>query len=498
MNTKKTILEPAKEVTVIAEPDVCVIGAGPAGFGAAIAAARNGASTLLIERYGFIGGNLTIAMVNPMFTFHDIKGRQVIRGIAGELVDRLVQVTGSLGHVTDLTFDNASMTPFDPEAMKVLLLDMVEESGAQLLLHSAFADAMTSNGRIESIIIESKSGRQAICPKMVIDCSADADVVARAGAPFVKGREEDGLMQPVTLFFRIGDIDFDAMRRWMKANRPLLKGQPTDEEIDSQKALALLGLNTIMEDAIARGELHAQAAPRVLLYQLPREGQVAVNCTRLQGIDGTNVEDLTRAEIITRRQAQQVHRILQKHVGGFENSYLLDTGAQVGVRETRHIVGDYTMTEQDVLNSRHFEDGIACGTFAIDIHPPDGRKQIFTGSGKAVYEIPYRSLLPQGMDNVLVAGRCISASHAAFGSARVMATAMGIGQGAGTAAALALKKGWTTREVDTKALRRLLIEQGQYLLNENIDDTGNPELVLDRDEDDTTVAGHHNPFNKEG
>ncbi len=483
---------------MISEPDVCVVGAGPAGIGAAIAAARNGAKTLLIERYGFIGGNLTIAMVNPMFTFHDIKGRQVIRGIAGELVDRLVAMTMSHGHVSDLTFDNASMTPFDPEGMKVLLLDMVTEAGVELLLHSTFAAAYGSDGRVETIIVENKSGRQAIRPKLVIDCSADADVVARVGAPFVKGREEDGLMQPVTLFFRIGDIDFDRVRAWMKSNRSQLKGEPTDQEIDGQKALALLGLNRMMEKAIEDGELDAQVAPRVLLYQLPRQGQVAVNCTRLQGIDGTKAEDLTRAEIITRRQALQVHRLLQRHVGGFEDSCILDTGIQVGVRETRHIVGDYRMTEDDVLNSRHFEDGIACGTFAIDIHPPDGRTQTFTGSGKAVYEIPYRSLLPQGYENLLVAGRCISATHAAFGSVRVMATSMGIGQGAGTAASLAIRNGCNTRDVDVRTVRRMLIEQGQYLLEAGVDPDEDRALVLDRAETDTAVAGHHNPFGREG
>src|SRR5690606_4610897 len=153
----------------------------------------------------------------------------------------------------------------------------------------------------------------------------------------------------------------------------------------------------------------------------------------LQGIDGTNADDLTRAEYETRVQAWEIHKFLQRHVGGFEGSYILDTGAQGGVRETRHIRGDYQLTEHDVLSNQAFDDGVACGTFAIDIHPPEGEQQIFTGSGKAVYEVPYRSLLPQGLDNLLVAGRCISATHAAFGSARVMATCMAIGQGAGLA-----------------------------------------------------------------
>lgn len=490
------IVEPAKTVPVVATPDVLVIGGGPAGIGAAVAAARNGAETMLVERHGFVGGNLTVAMVNPMFTFHDVDGRQVIRGVAGEIVDRLVKLTASPGHVPDLTFDNASMSPFDPEGMKLLLLDMLQEAGVDLLLHSAFSDVQTENGRITAVVVESKSGRQAILPRYVIDCSADADVIARAGASFVKGRESDGAMQPVTLFYRIGGIDIPALKAWMKRNRGLLKDSPTDAEIDAQSALAFLGMKEIIKDAVAKGEYPRDAAPRILMYELPREGQFAVNCTRLQGIDGTDVRDLTRAEVETRRQAWGVTEFLKRRVGGFEDAYVLDTGVQVGVRETRHIVGDYTMTEQDVLNSRAFEDGIACGTFAIDIHPPEGEQQVFTGSGKAVYEIPYRSLLPQGLDNVWAAGRCISASHNAFGSVRVMATAMGIGQGAGTAAALAAKGGLTSRQVSPKVVRAALIAQGQYLLNESIDDGVDDALKLDRAGGCGSTASHHNPFAK--
>ncbi|MFT4094518.1 MAG: FAD-dependent oxidoreductase [Niabella sp.] len=491
----KFIEEPARKVTVYANPDVLVVGAGPAGIGAAIAAARNGAKVLLLERYGFLGGNLTNAMVNPMFTFHDIKGKQVIRGIAGELVDRLVKLKSSLGHVTDLTFDNASMTPFDPEGMKYLLFDMVRKAGIELLLHTWAVDAIRNGNNVEAVIVENKSGRQAICSKAIIDCSADADIVAMSGAPFVKGREEDGAMQPVTLFYRIGGINMDELRKWMKENRALLKDAPTDEEIDSSDAIAFLGLKELVKKGMESGEFPKDAAPRILFYQLPMEGQIAVNATRLQGIDGTNANDLTKAEVETREQAWIIHKFLQKYVGGFQNSYIVDTGVQVGIRETRHIIGDYKLTEQDVLSNRAFEDGIACGTFAIDIHPPEGEQQIFTGSGKAVYEIPYRSLLPQTLDNVLVAGRSISATHTAFGSARVMATCMAIGQAAGIAATEMVKHGITSRRVDTSGLRHKLIEQGQYLLGmENDTMVPDIKLVLDKKNSSGANASHFNPF----
>ncbi len=489
------IEEDKKSLPIYATPEVLVVGAGPAGIGAAIAAARNGAKVMLIERYGFLGGNLTIAMVNPMFTFHDIKGKQVIRGIAGELVDRLVQLKSSQGHVTDLTFDNASMTPFDPEGMKYLLFEMVKEAGVELLLHSWAVGVIKEEKKVTGVIIENKSGRQVICPQYIIDCSADADIVAMAKAPFVKGRREDGAMQPVTLFFRIGGIDTTALRVWMKNNRDLLKDSPTDEEIDSSEALAFLGLKELVKKGMESGEFPKDAAPRILFYQLPMEGQIAVNATRLQGIDGTNASDLTRAEIETRVQAWEIHKFLQKHVGGFERSFILDTGVQVGVRETRHIIGDYELTEEDVLSNRAFEDGIACGTFAIDIHPPEGEQQIFTGSGKAVYEIPYRSLVPQELDNVLVAGRAIAATHNAFGSARVMATCMGIGQGAGVAMASLVKTKQVTRQVDVAALRKQLIAQGQYLLGMPDDSmAADQKLILHKVDGSGATASHYNPF----
>lgn len=491
----KCIVEEQKSIPIFAEPEVLVVGAGPAGIGAAIAAARSGAKVLLVERYGFLGGNLTIAMVNPMFTFHDVNGKQVIRGIAGELVTRLVALKASKGHTTDLTFDNASMTPFDPEGMKFLLFQLVTESGVSLLLHTWAVAVQREGNRISSVIIENKSGRQAIIPKIVIDCSADADIVAFSGAPFVKGREEDGAMQPVTLFFRIGGIDMVSLRTWMKQNRNFLKDSPTDAEIDSSEAIAFLGLKELVEKAMELGEFPKNAAPRILFYQLPIEGQVAVNATRLQGIDGTKAEDLTFAEVETRSQAWQITAFLKKQVGGFENAYIVDTGVQVGVRETRHITGDYTLTEQDVLASKSFHDGIACGTFAIDIHPPEGDKQIFTGSGKAVYEIPYRCLLPQGLDNILVAGRSISATHTAFGSSRVMATCMGIGQGAGVCAAQIVQRGITSREVLISEVRSQLIASGQYLIGTQDENAFiDKKLELKRETGSGHNAGHYNPF----
>ncbi|MDD4514046.1 FAD-dependent oxidoreductase [Massilibacteroides sp.] len=489
------IREKQREIPVIARPDVLVVGAGPSGLGAAIAAAKNGAHTMLIEKYGFPGGNLTTSMVNPIFTFHDINGRQVIRGIAGEIVEQMIASKASIGHVTDLTFDNASMTPFDPERTKVILFDMLEEAGVDLLFHTLVTDAEVKDGIIEYVVIENKSGRQAICPKYIIDCSGDADVAAFSNVPFTKGREEDGAMQPATLYFRVGNIDNTELRKWMKNNRNLLKDNPTDEEIDSQKAIAFLGLHELVDKAIADGDLDSEVAPRILMYELPNN-QFSVNSTRLQNVDATNAKDLTQAEILLRKQVLQVHDFLKKKIGGFAQSNIIDTGIQVGTRESRHIKGDYILTEDDILQGTTFNDGIACGTFAIDIHPPKGKQQIFTGSGRVVYEVPYRCLLPKGIDNLLVAGKTISATHTAFGSIRVMATCIATGEGAGTAAALLNRKKQLTREIDIAILKKTLIKNGQYLLNGESEENRDESLILKRVNGSGEKAAHYNPFKK--
>ncbi|WP_080903627.1 FAD-dependent oxidoreductase [Parabacteroides sp. Marseille-P3160] len=489
----RSILEKQKEIPVIATPDVLVVGSGPAGIAASIASARTGAKTMLIERYGFIGGNLTTSMVNPIFTFHDINGRQIIKGIAEELILRMREQGSSPGHVTDLTFDNASMTPFDPEGCKVILFNMMEEAKVQLLLHTLVVNTQVEKGRILSVIIENKSGRQAICPRYVIDCSGDADVAVQAGAEYVCGKKEDGSMQPATLYFRIGGVNNAELRSWMKKNSHLLKGNPTEEEIDNQKAIAFLGMNHLVNDAIQSGDLDKEIAPRILMYELPH-GEFSINCTRLQNINGSNADDLTKAEIRLRKQVIQVYHFIKKMIGGFENSYVVDTGIQVGIRETRHIVGDHILTEEEVLNGTSFIDGIACGTFAIDIHPPHGKEQIFTGSGKAVYEIPYRCMLPVGFHNLIVAGRSISATHTAAGSIRVMATCMAIGQAAGTSAAILSQKNCSTREIDIPLLRKTLLNQGQYLLNEPISEEIDERLILKRVDGNGEMGGHYNPF----
>ena len=495
----KYIIEKEKKLPVIATPDVLVVGAGPAGVVTAIAAARKGAHTMLIEQYGFVGGNLTAAEINPMFTFHDIEGRQIINGVAGEFVRRMVDQGFSTGHTTDLTFDNASMTPLDPTGSKIVLMQMLAEAGTEVLLQTAFSDVINdADGGIEAVIIENKGGRQAICPRVVVDCTGDGDVAARAGARFTIGdgtEGKPGVMQPVSLFFRVGGVNTDVLRKWMKDNRQYLKDAPTDAEIDEQKAIAFLGLNELVKGEIARCDLDEEIANRILMYELPHQ-QFAINATRLQNVSGLNAQQMTAAEARLNLQVVQLYHFLKKYVGGFAESYIIDTGVQVGVRETRHIVGEYVLNENDVLEGHAFTDGISCGTYAIDIHPGKGKMQIYTGSGKKVYEVPLRSLIPLGLRNILLAGRCISANHLAAGSIRVMATCMAMGQGAGTAAAMAAKGDSNPRHVDIAALRLALLQDHQILLDDRAERIIEPSLKLNRTKSDGREGSHYNPFIK--
>jgi len=452
------ILEPEKKIPVTARTQVIIVGGGPAGVVAAIASARNGAETLLIEKFGFLGGNATAALVNPIFVFHNSDGEQIIKGIAQEIIDRLIPLGGCVGHVEDICGDNPTMTPFDPEVMKYVLLEMAEESGVKLLLHSFFSDCIVRDSKIQAIIIENKSGRQSIEGKIYIDATGDGDVAYKAGVPYKKGRDGDGLTQPMTLMFKMGGIDLDRVKYFMDTYRDLIQLTADSDKLKKAKAITLLGLEKIIEEDRTVGEFPIPRA-RILLYSLPRGNEVIVNVTRIINADGTNVNDLTRGEIEGRKQARIVADFLKKHIWGFESSYILETPTQVGVRETRRILGEYILTEEDIAEERVFYDGIAKGCFAIDIHGPNDSGQIFTGSGKRTYNIPYRCLVPKGIDNLLVSGRCISTSHEALASVRVMATCMAMGQAAGTAAALSIINEVSPKKLDISLLQKTLRDQ---------------------------------------
>lgn len=411
---------------------VLVVGGGPAGVAAALAASRNGADVLLVEHYGFAGGAASAALVNP-FMRYLADGRPIVGGIFGEIVEEL----DAQGSVLWPDVRGRSL-PFDPETLKMVLLDKLQEAGVRLMLHTTAVEAIVNDGVLCGITVYNKSGRQTILSQITIDATGDADIAWLAGVPTEKGRDEDGLMQPVTLNFRMAGIDEERM--------------PPIKEI-----------NKLYDLAKERGEIN-NPRENVLVFKTTRPGELHFNTTRVTGIDGTSGLDLTRAELESRRQVKEMVAFLCREVPGFEKSYLLATAPQIGIRETRRIKGMYTMTEEDVLGGRQFPDAIAQGSYDVDIHNPAGTGTVIKclPPGKH-YDIPYRCLIPLEIDNLLVSGRPISATHAAHSSIRIMPICMATGEAAGTAAAMAVQQNIKPNQVDVSVLQEKLRAQGAMI-----------------------------------
>jgi len=417
-------VEPAREVPVAGRSEVLVVGGGPAGVGAALSAARTGARTALVEHYGFLGGMWTAGLLNPILDHHG-KG-----GIVQEIVDRL-RAAGKLVE--------GARANFDTEYTKYMLDRMMAEAGVEVRLYRSAVETICDDDRVCGIVTESKSGREALLAETVIDCTGDGDVCARAGVPYSKGREADGLMQSVTLFFLLADV------------RYLQQRHGTD-------------IHDMLERA-AREHGLAYDVPYKTpsFFEQPLEGHTIVQLSHMYGCDGTDADDLTRAIVEGRQQVQDGVRVMQ-YVPGLAGVELVSTAAQLGVRETRHIEGRYRLQEDDLLSGRRFEDGICVVRFNIDIHavrPAAGTETIQIEGGKVEpYHIPYRCLLPVNREHLLMAGRCISGSSVAHASYRVTGDCVAMGQAAGTAAALALRQGIAPSQLDPAILVRQLEADG--------------------------------------
>ena len=448
--------------------DVIVTGGGPAGTVAAVAAARAGAKVALIERYGFLGGALTAAMVAPIMGFH-AGDLQVVRGIPQEIIERLQRLGLSPGHVPDPIDFCYTVTPFDYEGLKRVLLELAVEAGVDVWLHSLMLAADASDGRVGCVRVWQKDGVKALTAAVYVDASGDGDLCASAGASFEIGRAKDGIPQPMTLMFRLSGVDWDAvMAHFAEHDEDLQHGQGVHERIDLEWLRRLpirgfAGFKALVAQARERGEWTVPR-DRLLVFEGIRPGEAIVNTTRVTGVIGIRGADMIRAEIEGRRQAYEVVDFLQRRVPGFHDAFLVDTPVQIGVRETRRVLGAYVLQQEDILGGVKFPDAVACGGYPIDLHDPVSMrltaKRLPPGE---YYTIPYRCLLPRGLRNVLTAGRCISATHEAFAAFRVSAIAMAIGQGAGTAAAMAARARTSPADVDVAELRRRLREQGAFL-----------------------------------
>jgi len=445
-----------------ADYDVIVAGGGMAGVAAAICSARLGCATLLIESFGFLGGWATAALVNPFMTHCASDGKPLIAGVYKELRDRLSAAGGMLG------------SSFDSELMKFTLQEMVLESGCEVRLHTtADGASVLEDGRI-AVGTASKSGPEQMACKRLIDCTGDGDLAVALGAGFEMGNEE-GLPQATTLMFDVGGVDLVETMRYVRDHPDQMLFPKLAEDADPQQlarnVISVAGYYDLVAEARSKGDY---SAPGDLIFFIgrPIRGEVVFNTTHVGHVDGTNAEDLTRAEIENRRQMMSVVAFAREYVPGFENSYLLRSAAHVGIRETRRVVGGYVFSEDDVVEARKFEDCICRLAYPVDVHSGKGdgyTKDEEDQGGKPRpnapppgdwYEIPYRCLVPLGIENTLVAGRCVSSTQAGHGAIRIMPSCAAMGQAAGTAAAMSIRQSVSPASIDPRVLCEELRRQG--------------------------------------
>lgn len=459
-NKGTTVFEPGRDIPVAVRADVAVCGGGVAGLAAAIASARNGAETVLVERNGYAGGVATASMMPVL-----VVSFEGLQGVGAEIFERME----GLGAASR---SEADVVCFDPETLKFVALEMIREAGVRLLLHSWVAAPYVEGDRLAGVIVENKSGRQAILAGVVVDTTGDGDVAARAGAPFHKGREQDGKMRPVSLLFRMANVDLEKVAGYMAANPGQFSRSPSRRALDRERnVIRVMGFYDLMNQARERGEIDAGLHYLRLEGGNSDAGIVIVNTTRVYDVDGTDAWDLSRGEVEARLQVQQLVGFLRRYVPGFERASLVDVSQSLGVRETRHIMGDYVLTGEDAAGSRVFPDSVGQvrvhHTRGVEVHSPDGdegserdTKMRYLVEPAVHFHIPYRSLLPRGVEGLLVAGRCISATHEADGWVRGMNVCLLDGQAAVTAAALAARHGVTPRALNVSLLQQTLASQG--------------------------------------
>jgi hypothetical protein len=453
--------------------DVVVVGSGSAGLAASIAAARNGARTLLIDAGPSIGGELLSGL--PLNACLSARGEWVVGGVVRELLDRCEGMDGLVPPYFD--WRSLWLVCVDPEVMKIACAMMVAEAGVQLLLNSFVEDVSVEDGRITGLVVANKSGRTLVMADVFIDCSGDGDVAARAGAPWEKGGD-GGQFQPVTMMFRMQGVETKPLLDFVVAHPDHvgLGESPAVAHLSKAECAARLheqnvpsvffdGSKPFIADAIARGELYPCGILAVCPVS-PARKEVSLNTTRIANLDATDPDALSRALPKLVDQVWTCVGFLRKHVPGFENAHFSGLAPRIGIRETRRIMGVKVLTADDVLTGRKHSDGIGKGAHELDVHGAGQahRREMIKDGGS--YDIPFGCLTPRNLRNVLVAGRCLSATREAHGSARVMGTCMSMGQAAGTAAALCVSSGEPISQLSVQALRDRLREQGAVLESE--------------------------------
>lgn len=444
--------------------DVVIAGGGVSGSVAAIAAARCDSNTLVIEQAGYLGGALTSCGVGPMMTFHAGE-KQVIKGIMQEIVDEMVSRGYSPGHIKDTTQYISYLTPFNSEGLKVVLDDMLEAASCDVLLHTFIGKVNTVNKQITSLTVCNKDGIHDIKGKIFIDATGDGDVAAWAGARMSKGRKIDGAMQPMTMNMKYCNVDVNALREHISEHAEEFPRMVNNIDLMYQiSRLSFAGFSKEFKEARERGELDIKRE-EILCFETNIPSEFIVNTTRILDHDGTNAMSLSDAERIGRKQCWQLDVFLRKYIPGFENAVLEFTGPSVGIRGSRQLIGSYILSGQEVMERKEFETVIAHSAYPIDIHNPkgEGTDSSFASTPGTYYSIPYEVMVCDEVSNLLVTGRCVSASFEAQAAIRTTPTVGALGHACGIAAALAAHTDVDTRKVNIKELQKQLKIQNAYL-----------------------------------
>ena len=448
------ITEPARRVPLLLETDVIVVGGGTTGPFAAISAARAGKRVVMIERFGSLGGNLTLGLNTK-------PSGALVGGLPLE-VWNLARSVGGAGDDYMAVVKTGGVkiaSPCDAETMKMLLTRLCVDAGVQILFETVVSTPVLEGQTVTGVIIESKSGRQFIAGKVVIDCSADADIATRAGAPFVMGSGgSEKTMQPVSMYFTMDRVDLVQLAAWARTTDDVPARAIPDTVEGLAYGLWLTGFNRSLRKFQADTGVKLQ---RENITLKTANGRMYVNATRVMDVDVFDPVQFTAAVVECYRQIEGVARYLRECIPGFEQARIEAIAPVLGVRETRHIIGEYTLTGEDSIKGPAFDDSIAADASALDIHDPKGADVDF--QGLRPYEIPYRCLLPLKVEQLLVAGRCISADHAAHARSRNMPACMATGQAAGIAAAVAIDDGVNVRQVSVAKVQQKLRALGMPL-----------------------------------
>jgi hypothetical protein len=451
MPASPTLREPARDTPLLLETDIVVVGGGTTGPLAAIAAARQGRRVVLIERFGSLGGNMTLGLNTK-------PSGALVGGLPLEIWN-LARAAGGAGADYMAVVKTGGVkiaSPCDPEIMKILITRLCADAGVQILFETVVSAPVMEGSTVCGVIVESKGGRHYIASRVVIDCSADADIAARAGAPFQMGSGGDTpTMQPVSMYFTMDRVDLRRLAAWARTTDDIPARAIPDDDEGLAYGLWLTGFNRSLRRFQEETGVRLQ---RDNITLKTADGRMYVNATRVLGVNVFSPTEFTAAVLECYRQIEGVARYLRERVPGFEGARIEQIAPVLGVRETRHVLGAYTLTGADTVEGRHFEDSIAADTSALDIHEPKGADVDFRGM--VPYEIPYRCLLPQQVEQLLVAGRCISADHDAHARSRNMPACMATGQAAGVAAAMAAESGVTVRQLPVAALQQRLRAMG--------------------------------------